>query len=90
MKKMKNNNELPDLIVVDLTLPGDKDGKDLILEIKEIAPDTYVIASSGYSNDFVMQNFDDFGFDNVLRKPFSKQELEQVLKEWYKKKKEKK
>ena len=39
------------------------------------------IATSGYTEGETMANYQDFGFDSVLRKPFRIQDLAKVLSE---------
>ncbi|MCF2139753.1 MAG: response regulator [Candidatus Lokiarchaeota archaeon] len=90
LENMKKKKESPDFIILDLTMPGDQGAKELILKVREISPESYIIISSGYSDDFVIQNYSDFGFDNFLRKPFDKQELIKVLDDWYEKKRKEK
>ena len=43
------NEELFDIVLCDFRL-GDKDGKDVLLKIKEIKPETIVIIITGYSD----------------------------------------
>ena len=53
---MVKKEEKLDLLIVDLTLPGDIGGKTIIEKIRNINPNAYVVVSSGYSDNFVMQN----------------------------------
>lgn len=75
-----------DILIVDLTLPGDIGGKQLIKDIRRFNPEAYVVVSSGYSNDFVLQNYQDYGFNDLLRKPYDKNELIKVLEKAFKNK----
>jgi DNA-binding NarL/FixJ family response regulator len=45
----------------------------------KIDPDVKAIVSSGYSNDPVMSNFQQYGFTAVIPKPYTKNQLEEVL-----------
>ena len=83
---MIKKGENIDLLIVDLTLPGDIGGKAIIKKIRNINPDAYVIVSSGYSEDFVMKNYRDYGFNDFLRKPYNKEELVKVLKNCFQRK----
>ena len=83
-EELVKNGKNVDLLIVDLTLPGDIGGKQLIEKIRRINPNAYVVVSSGYSNDFVMQNYQDYGFNDLLRKPYDKDELIKVLKKVFK------
>ena len=89
----KNSNELiqnlgyflsesiiPEFFILDLILPGDLGGEELVSMIKNKFPDAYCIVSSGYSENTVIQEFKKFGFDDVLRKPYRMHELQNVLK----------
>jgi signal transduction histidine kinase/CheY-like chemotaxis protein len=78
-------SEKIDLILIDLTLPGDIGGKEMVTKIRALAPNSYIIASSGYSQDYVETNFDMTQFNNFLHKPYSKHELQILLKRWVEK-----
>jgi len=70
-----------DLIILDLTVPGGKGGKDIIRQLIEINPGVKAIVSSGYANDPVMSKFADYGFDGVIAKPYTIAELSKVIDE---------
>jgi signal transduction histidine kinase/ActR/RegA family two-component response regulator len=73
------NDKKIDLLLVDLTLPGDLGGKEIIGQIRAINPGAYVVVSSGYSNEFVLKNYANYGFNGFLRKPYEKSELITIL-----------
>lgn len=77
-KAIKNRTPF-DLILMDLTIPGGMGGKDAIREILKIDPDTKAIVISGYSNDPVLSNYNDYGFKGMLCKPFTITELREIL-----------
>ena len=58
-----------DLIITDLVMPN-MSGRDLIENVRHVAPDTRIIRSSGYV--WPMGNEDD---SDYLQKPFTSQEL---------------
>lgn len=68
-------------VIMDLTIPGGMGGKEAILKIKEIDPAVCAIVSSGYSNDPVMAQYQEYGFANAISKPFQFQELAQILQD---------
>ncbi len=68
-----------DLIIMDLTIPGGMGGKTAVQEILAINPEAKVIVSSGYSNDPVMANFQDYGFIAAIIKPFQMQDIKEAL-----------
>jgi two-component system cell cycle sensor histidine kinase/response regulator CckA len=66
-------------VILDLTVPGGMGGKDTIQALRKIDPSIRAIVCSGYYSDPVMANFGLYGFNAVLQKPFSIEELNQVL-----------
>jgi len=66
-------------VILDLTIPGGMGGKETIKKLLEIAPDTRAIVSSGYSNDPIMAEFRQYGFKDIVAKPYSIDELGQAL-----------
>jgi PAS domain S-box-containing protein len=59
-----------DVVVMDLTIPGGMGGRETIKKMIELDPTARVVVSSGYSNDPIMANFEDFGFCGAIAKPF--------------------
>jgi CheY-like chemotaxis protein/TusA-related sulfurtransferase len=70
-----------DAVILDLTIPGGKGGKETIKEIHKINPVAKVIVSSGYSKDPIMADYKKYGFAGVVPKPFNISELSNVLHE---------
>ena len=70
-----------DLVIMDLTIPGGMGGKKAMGKLLEIDPDATVIVASGYSNDPIMANFQDYGFKGALSKPFQLDELARAVNE---------
>ncbi len=68
-----------DLILADLTIPGGMGGREMVSEIHRTHPEAKVIASSGYSNDTVMADFERFGFCGAVAKPYRLQELLDIV-----------
>ncbi len=60
-----------DAVILDLTIRGGMGGKETIKKLLEIDPGVKAIVTSGYSNDPVMANFREYGFIDVLVKPFN-------------------
>lgn len=67
-------------VIMDLTIPGGMGGKEAVRKLKEIDPDARAIVSSGYFTDPVMANFQEYGFDGVVPKPYQIDELGSVIK----------
>lgn len=56
----------PDLVNMDLTIPGGMGGREAIKKLLVLDPAARAIVSSGYSNDPVMAHFSDYGFVDVI------------------------
>jgi PAS domain S-box-containing protein len=74
-KERFNSKEKFDLVIMDLTIPGGLGGKDTLVELKRIDPSIKAIVVSGYSNDPVMANYKEYGFDDMLTKPYKFEDL---------------
>jgi PAS domain S-box-containing protein len=68
-----------DGVIVDLTLPGGMGGKETAAAIFDINSEARIIVSSGYANDPVMVDFDEYGFCAAIAKPFEMDELAEVI-----------
>ncbi|MGW8180411.1 MAG: hybrid sensor histidine kinase/response regulator, partial [bacterium] len=68
-----------DAVIMDLTIPGGMGGKEAMRELKRIDPDAIVIVASGYSGDPVMSEFMEYGFVDVIQKPYKIEDLGEVL-----------
>ena len=66
-------------IIMDLTIPGGKGGKEVIKDLIDMDPLVNAIVSSGYSNDPVMSNFSEYGFKGVVKKPFKIEDLSSAI-----------
>ncbi len=66
-------------IIMDLTIPGGKGGKEVIMDLIDMDPQVNAIVSSGYSNDPVMSNFTEYGFKGVIKKPFKIEDLSSAI-----------
>ncbi len=68
-----------DAAILDLSIPGGMGGKDAVGKIRDIDPRIKVLVSSGYSDDDVLSNHSEFGFDGVIKKPYNLSTLSQAL-----------
>ncbi len=68
-----------DVVIMDLTVPGGMGGAQALPELRKIDPHARVIVSSGYCNDPVLANFQHHGFDDIVTKPFTIDDLARVI-----------
>jgi PAS domain S-box-containing protein len=66
-------------VILDLTVPGGEGGKDVISKLLTIDPQVRAIVVSGYSNDPVLANYQEYGFKGRVAKPFNLVDLSVVL-----------
>ncbi|MBU1233504.1 MAG: response regulator, partial [Proteobacteria bacterium] len=74
-----DKNEPVHAVIMDLTIPGGVGGKDAVQDILAIDAKARVIVSSGYSNDPIMANCQQYGFVAAVVKPYQIKELEKIL-----------
>ena len=68
-----------DVVIMDLVIPGGIGGREAIVQLREIDPDVCALVSSGYSNDPIMSNYDQYGFAEAVAKPYKNEELRAVV-----------
>jgi CheY-like chemotaxis protein len=59
-----------DAALLDLTVAGGMGGREAAVRLKEIDPALKLIVSSGYSDAPIMSDFRNYGFDDVIPKPW--------------------
>ncbi len=78
-REQRNRQQPVDLVVMDLTIPGGRGGKDTIKDLLQVDPQAKAIVASGYSQDPIMANYRQHGFCATLPKPYSFDELAAVI-----------
>jgi two-component system, cell cycle sensor histidine kinase and response regulator CckA len=68
-----------DLVILDMTIPGGKGGKEVIGRLREIEPGVRALISTGYALDEIVENYGKHGFNGILTKPFTSAQLRQVF-----------
>jgi PAS domain S-box-containing protein len=68
-----------DVVILDLTIPGGKGGKETLIELKKLNPNLKAIVSSGYSVDSIMSDYKKFGFSGIITKPWKYEEFSKVI-----------
>lgn len=68
-----------DVVITDLTVRGGMGGKVAVSELLIVDPDVKAIVSSGYSADALITDHKNYGFCDVIAKPYRLQELGKVM-----------
>ncbi|MBN1797879.1 MAG: response regulator [Spirochaetales bacterium] len=74
----KNNNNCK-IAILDLTIRGGISGERVLKTLLAINPGVTAIVSSGYSNNDILSEYRKHGFKGILKKPYTINELSQVL-----------
>jgi PAS domain S-box-containing protein len=69
-----------DLVLLDLTVRQGMGGQLAMEGLMKIDPAVKAIIASGYVDDPVIQNYFDYGFQGALKKPFTREEIESLIK----------
>ncbi len=67
-----------DLVILDLVIPG-KEATDTLKELRQYDPNVKARVCSGYLNDPIMENFQEYGFEAAITKPYEITELNKIL-----------
>jgi CheY-like chemotaxis protein len=78
-KKAKEMNLPFHAVILDLTVPGGKGGKQTIQDLLAYDRNVRAIVSSGYSNDPILANYQIYGFKGCIAKPYRIQDLSKML-----------
>jgi PAS domain S-box-containing protein len=68
-----------DLVFLDLTIPGEEGGVEVLKALGGLDPTVRAVATSGYSDDPVMAEPGRFGFAASLAKPYGQKDLRALL-----------
>ena len=66
-------------VIIDLSIPGDINGKDIAKIFRDLNPQAKLIVSSGNSDGPEMINYKENGFDAALEKTFNRDEIKKIL-----------
>lgn len=78
-QQARRANEPFDLVIMDLIIPGGMGGEEAVRELLKIDPKVKTIICSGYSNDPVIANYQKYGFSGFTTKPFTIENLSQLI-----------
>lgn len=68
-----------DLVILDLTVKGGMGGRETVTILRKIDPHVKAVVSSGYSEEPIVANFRQYGFDDALAKPYTCKQLQDLL-----------
>jgi len=70
-----------DAIILDLSIPGGMDGKEITSRIRSLDPNAKIIVASGYTEGPEMTHYQDFGFNGALEKNFNREIIKHLLEQ---------
>ncbi|HET6484770.1 MAG TPA: response regulator, partial [Spirochaetia bacterium] len=68
-------------VILDLTIPGGMGGAEAIRLLREYDPEVKAVVSSGYSTGAVMAEYRSWGFQGMIAKPYTVQQLARLLQQ---------
>ncbi len=77
--KCQTSGQPYDLVILDMIIPGDKGGKDIINDLHDLNPKLKTIMTTGFTSQIDLRRFSDYGFNSLLLKPYTFAELERAL-----------
>jgi len=84
-KNAKNSKDPFACVILDLTVPNGLGGRETVKELLKIDPDVKALASSGYSIDAIISEYEKFGFVGAIPKPYVIAELSLLINKILKK-----
>ncbi|MCG6535943.1 MAG: response regulator, partial [Syntrophales bacterium LBB04] len=78
-RRAREHGEPFDIVILDLTVRGGMGGNEAIKRLLEIDPNVKTIVSSGFSNNPILLEFEQYGFKGALTKPYRIGELSKTL-----------
>jgi signal transduction histidine kinase/CheY-like chemotaxis protein len=80
-KKAMESGEPYRIVIMDLTISGGMGGKEAVKHLKNIDPSAKVVLSTGYSSDIAGMDFIEAGFDAMLPKPYTFEEMKKAVED---------
>lgn len=79
LRHLRERDTLVDMVILDLILPCGMSGLDAVRHLREIQPGVRIIACSGFFGDEIGTSCLEMGFNAMLAKPFTAEELSQAV-----------
>jgi CheY-like chemotaxis protein len=67
-------------VILDITVPGGMGGKEVVKKMRALDSSLKAIVSSGYHRHAVMADYQKYGFDGVVAKPYRLKDMSRVIK----------
>ena len=77
----QSTGEPYDIVILDYTVKNGIDGKETMKLIRELNPEALGVLATGRMHDEELDSFKDWGFNKMILKPFTIQDLNGILKE---------
>lgn len=68
-----------DALILDLIVPGDLGGQEVLQQLNARGLDAKAIAASGFSNETIMAEYKRYGFCAMISKPYKIKELDEMI-----------
>ena len=79
LQHMRERDTNVDMVILDLILPCGLSGLDTVRLLRDIQPDIRILACSGFFGDEVGSSPLELGFNAMLAKPFTPEDLAQAV-----------
>ena len=80
IQSAKASGRVFDAVLLDLTVSGGMGGIEAAARLKQMDPAVKLIVSSGYSDASIMSNFREYGFEDVIPKPWQVAKVSEVFR----------
>ena len=84
LEELVNERHLPDIFILDLILPGDIGGDEIMKTFKQKLPHSYYVLSTGFSDNISFSEHLKNGFNSILKKPYTITNLKEMLNNFHK------
>ena len=80
---LKLYNEKYNMVILDMTIKGGMGGLEIMEFLKEKNPDVYAIVTTGYADSDVVKNYAEYGFKDMLLKPYNIEKLNRIFENYW-------